>query len=100
MSAHLQRHYKSPFPALKVNQRDKDVAIDTIYANTPDIEHGYLAAQFFVGTTSLVSDVYGVKTDTQFLQTLQDNVRKCGAMNKLVSDRAQAEVSNTVKDYL
>ena len=100
MSAHLQRHYKSPFPALNVNRRDEDVATDTVYADTPDIEHGYMAAQFFVGTTSLVSDVYGVKTDAQFLQTLQDNVRKRGAMNKLVSDRAQAEVSNAVKDYL
>lgn len=100
MSAHLQRHYKSPFPALNVKRRDEDVATDTVYADTPDIEHGHVAAQFFVGTTSLVSDIYGVKTEAQFLQTLQDNVRKRGAMNKLVSDRAQAEVSSAVKDYM
>ena len=60
MSAHLQRHYRSPFPALNVRRRDEDVATDTVYADTPDIEHGYMAAQFFVGTKSLVSDIYGV----------------------------------------
>ena len=100
MSAHLQRHYRSPFPAINVNRRDENVATDTVYADTADIEHGFKAAQFFAGTTSLVCDIYGVKTDAQFLQTLQDNVRKRGAMNKLISDRAQAEVSSAVKDYM
>ncbi|CAJ1938442.1 unnamed protein product [Cylindrotheca closterium] len=100
MSAHLQRHYRSPFPALNVNRRSEGVATDTVYADTPDIEHGHVAAQFYVGISSLVSDVYGVNTDAQFLQTLQDNVRKRGAPSKLVSDRAQAEVSKAVKDYL
>ena len=74
MSVHLQRHFKSPFPALNVNRRDKPIATDTVYADTLDIEHGHKAAQFFVGTISLISDIYGVKTDAQFLQTLQDNV--------------------------
>ena len=100
MSAHLEQHYRSPFPALNVKRRDEPVATDTVYADTPDIEHGYTAAQFYVGTISLVGDVYGVKTDKQFLQTLQDNVRRRGAPNKLVSDRAQAEVSSAVQDYL
>ena len=100
MSVHLQRHYKSPFPALNVNRRDEPVATDTVYADIPDIEHGHKAAQFFVGTISLVSDVYGVKTDAQFLQTLQDNVRRRGAMSKLVSDSATSEKSKAVQDYL
>ena len=51
-------------------------------------------------TMSLVIDVYGVKTDAQFLQTLQDNVRKRGAMSKLVSDSATSETSKAVQDYL
>ena len=100
MSSHLQRHYKSPFPALNVNRRQEDLATDTVYADTADIEHGHTAAQFFVGTTSLVSDVFGVKTDKQFLQTLQDVVRKRGAPHRLISDSASAETSQTVKDYL
>ncbi|CAJ1928442.1 unnamed protein product, partial [Cylindrotheca closterium] len=62
MSAHLQRHYCSPFPALNVNRCSEGVATDTVYADTPDIEHGHVAAQFYVGISSLVSDVYGVNT--------------------------------------
>ena len=100
MSTHLQRHFRSPFPALNVHRRNEPVATDTVYADTPDIEHGHVAAQFFVGTRSLVSDLYGVKSDGQFLQTLQDNVRKRGAPHQLVSDRAQAQTSKVVQDYL
>src|SRR6056300_1089543 len=35
MSAHLQRHFRSPFPALNVNRRSEPVATDTVYADTP-----------------------------------------------------------------
>src|SRR6056300_1198686 len=100
MSVHLQRHFRSPFPALNVSRRNEALATDTVYSDVPDIEHGHVAAQFFVGLESLVSDVYGVKTDKQFLQTLQDVVRRRGAPNKLVSDSAKAEISQAVKDYL
>ncbi|CAJ1934830.1 unnamed protein product [Cylindrotheca closterium] len=88
------------FDSLNVNRGSEGVATDTVYADTPNIEHDHVAAQFYVGISSLVSDVYGVNTDAQFLQTLQDNVQKRGAPNKLVSNRAQAEVSKAVKDYL
>src|SRR5210317_2432937 len=64
MSAHLQRHFRSPSPALNVNRCSEPVATDTVYADTPDVEHGHVTAQFFVGTRSLVSDIYGVKTDS------------------------------------
>ena len=100
MSVHLQSHYRSPFPVLNVNRRNEALATDTVYADVPDIEHGHVAAQFFVGLESLVSDVCGIKIDKQFLQTLQDCVRKRGAPNKLVSDSAKAEISKAVKDYL
>ena len=74
MRVHLQSHYCSPFPALNVNRRNEALATDTVYADVPDIEHGHVAAQFFVGLESLISDVYGIKTGKQFLQTLQDCV--------------------------
>ena len=41
-----------------------------------------------------------MKTDDQFLQALMDTIRKNGAMDTLVSDRAQAEMPNNVKDVL
>ena len=41
-----------------------------------------------------------MKTDKQFVNTLEDNIRKRGAMDKLVSDSAQSEISNGVKEIL
>ena len=53
-----------------------------------------------MGRTSLVADVYGVKTDKEFVNTLEDNIRARGAMDKLISDCARAETSSRVKDIL
>ena len=66
MSAFLKNHYKSPFPEMNVYRRDKPVATDTIYSDTHVIDDGYTCDQLFVGTKSLVSDVYGIKTDNIF----------------------------------
>jgi hypothetical protein len=48
---------------------------------------------------SLVSDLYGLKTEKEFVNTLEDTIRKQGAMDKLISDCAKAESSNRVKKY-
>jgi hypothetical protein len=52
-----------------------------------------LSLSSFVGRESLVADVYGLKTDTVFVNTLEDNI-------KLISDCANAEVSECVKQIL
>ena len=41
-----------------------------------------------------------MKSDRDFVNTLQDNIRKRGAMQKLISDRAQVEISNKVLDIM
>ena len=41
-----------------------------------------------------------MKLEAHFVDALQDNIRQRGAMDKLVSDRAQVEISNRVKDIL
>jgi hypothetical protein len=50
----------------------------------------------FVGTETLVTDVYGMKTGKQFVNSLKDNICKRGALSQLLSDRAQVEVSACV----
>jgi hypothetical protein len=52
------------------------------------LDNGARAAQLFVGQTSLVVDVYGIKTDKEFVNTLEDNIRERGAIDKLISDYA------------
>jgi hypothetical protein len=54
----------------------------------------------FVGVNTQVYDVYGIKTDKQFVKTLEDNIIQCGTPLKLISDRGQAIVSHKVADIL
>ena len=96
----LKRSFKSSNPALNVHRRNENVACDFVYADTPAVDDGATSCVLFVGTESLVTDVYGVKTDKQFVNTLEDNIRERGAPNKLISDRAQVEISNKVLDIL
>ena len=76
------------------------MATDTIFSDTPAVDSGVTSAQFFVGCESMVCDVYPMKTSKQFVNTLEDNIRDRGAMNQLISDSAQVEISNKVQDIL
>jgi hypothetical protein len=42
--------------------------------------------------------VYPIKTDKEFVNTLEDHIRHHGAMDKLISDRAQVEISKKLTD--
>jgi hypothetical protein len=71
--------------------------MDTVSSDTPAVDSGVTAAQLFVGRKSLVVNVYGLKTDKEIVNTLEDNVRERGAMDKLISNCATAKSSNHVK---
>jgi hypothetical protein len=83
-----------------VKWRNEPVATDTVFSDTPAVESGFTAAQLIVGRHSLVADAYGLKTDKEFVNTLEDNIRKRGAMDKIISDCAKAEMGSLVKDIL
>jgi len=83
-----------------VHRRNESAATDTVYSDTPAIDSGVTVAQFFVGCDSMVCNIYGIKTDKQFVNTLEDNIHECGAPNKLISDCAQVEISEKVQDIL
>jgi hypothetical protein len=83
-----------------VHPRDEPVATDTIYSDTPVIDCGFTSAQLFVGTKTHTADVYPIKSDKQFVNTLLDNITQCGAPIKLISDCAQVEISERVKQVL
>lgn len=100
ITGHITDTYRSPFPALNVRRRNEPVATDTIFSDTPAIDNGSTCAQIFIGVHSKFCDVFGIRSETAFLQTLQDVIRKRGAMNQLVSDGGEALISNKVKDVL
>jgi hypothetical protein len=67
---------------------------------TPAIDCGITSAQLFVGTKTHTADVYPIKSDKQFVNMLLDNITQRGAPTKLISDRAQVEISKRVKQVL
>jgi len=91
---------KSPWSTNIVQSRNEPIATDTIKAQVPAVDDGSTMAQLFIGRKSLVSDAYGVKTDAAFVNTLEDNIRLRGAIDKLISNGAQSELSNRAKDVL
>jgi hypothetical protein len=65
-----------------------------------DSNDGSIAAVLFVGIDTQETDVYGIKTNKQFVYTLEDSIIQLGAPHKLISDSAQDIVSNKVQDIL
>ena len=96
----MRKHFESRFPAFNIPRRSEEVATDTIFSDTPAIDSGVTMAQTFVGKRTLVTDVYPLKSQKQFVNTLEDNIRFRGAMTKLISDYAKVEISYKVKDIL
>jgi hypothetical protein len=100
MSTILKKRYKSLNPALNMRPRDEPVATNTIYSDTLVIDCGVTSVQLFVGTKTHTADVYPIKSNKQFVNTLLDNITQRGAPTKLISDRAQVEISERVKQVL
>jgi hypothetical protein len=76
----VRKTYRSPFPALNVMRRPESVYTDTIFSkNTPAIfSGGVTMAQIFVGRLTHFLEVYGIKNENQFVNTLLDTIRKGG----------------------
>ena len=96
----MKKHLKSRNPALNIPRRHEAVATDTVFSDTPAVDSDVKQAQVFVGRDALVADAYPMKSGKQFRNTLEDNIRRPGAMDKLLSDSAKTEISNKVMDIL
>ena len=97
---HMKKHLKSRNPALNIPRTHKAVATDTVFSDTPAVDSGVKQAQLFVGRDTLVADAYPLKSWKEFVNTVEDNIRRRGAMDKLLSDSAKTEISNKVMDIL
>jgi hypothetical protein len=96
----VRQNFWSRFPALNVRGRQDAAPTASIYFDTPAIDDGSTNAQLFVGHKLLIADVYGMKSDKEFVNTLEDPICSRGAMDSLLSDRAQVEISKKVQDAL
>ena len=94
----LKKHLKSRNPALNISRRHEPVATDTVFSDTPTLDGGVKQAQVIVGRDTLGADAYPMKSGKQFANTLEDNIRRRGAMDMLLSDSTKTEISNKVMD--
>ena len=90
----MKNHLKSRNPPLKIPRRHEAVATDTVFSDTPAVDSGVKQAQVFVGRDTIVPDAYPMKRGKQFFNTVEDIIRRRGAMDKLLSDSAKTEISN------
>ena len=92
----MKKHLKSRNPALNIPRKHEAVATDTVFSDTPTVDSGLV----IVGRDTQVADAYQMKSGKQFVNTLEHNIRRRGAMDKLLSDSAIPEISNKVMDIL
>ena len=93
-----EKELKSRNPALNIPRRHEAVATDTVFSDTPAVDSGVKQAQVFVGRDTIVAHAYPMKSGKQFVNALEDNIRRRRAMDKLLSDSAKTEISNKVMD--
>ena len=96
----MKKHLKSRNPALNIPRRHEPVATDAVFSDTPAVDSGVKQAQVVVGRDTLVAGAYPMKSGKQLVNTLEDNIRRRGAMDNLLSDSAKTEISHKVIDIL
>ena len=96
----LKEHCHSLNSALNVHRHQEPVTMDYVYADVPAVYDGSMGAQIFVGMDSEVCDAQVLRSPKQFVNLLEDNIQKCGAMDKLVSNRVQTEIGQREQDIL
>ena len=97
---YIKHHFKPRNPVFIIPRCSEDVATDTIFSDTPAVDDGSTMSQFFCGHDIFVCDAYGIKSTKQFINTLSDNIRKWGAMDTLISDGGNYDISKGVTDLL
>jgi hypothetical protein len=71
----MMKTYKSPSPACNVRRQNEAVATDTIISQVPAVNTGGIkVTQIFVGRNTLVCNVYGLRSQSQFVNGLLENI--------------------------
>jgi len=86
-------HYHSRFPALNVDHCNEAVATDTVFSDTPAIDNGATMAQNFYWSWNFCCWCLWYEVNGSVYKYLEDNIRKRGAMSKLISDWSEVELA-------
>ena len=79
VSTLLKKTFKSPYPACNVYPCQEPIATDTIFSDTLAIDCGCKVVQIYVGTESMVTNVFGMTTSKKFINIFQKIIRIRGA---------------------
>ena len=74
----MKKNLKSRNPAINIPRRHEPVANDTVFSDTPAVGSSAKQAQVFVHRDTLVADAYPMKSGKQFVNTLENNIRRTG----------------------
>ena len=77
---------------LRKKRLNEVMSTDTFFASERSVE-GYTCAQVFVGSTSKAIFVYGMKTESHFIESYYDFMRENGIPCALRRDNAKSEKS-------
>ncbi len=95
----MRQHFKARNRGLYVKRLRETFATDTFFSSEKAL-NGETCAQIYVGKKSHLTEVFGMTTESQMAETLQDFIRKWGAPDALLSDNAKSEISKNVKRIL
>jgi hypothetical protein len=96
----MRKHYKTPFPAAKVNPLNEIIATDTSFSDVPAHDDGIRGhgettmGQVYSGVKSLLSKAIPMKSSSEMPCTLEDYIQACGAPNALFSNNAPKNTAN------
>ena len=96
MSTIIKKYYKSSYPDLNAKNHDEPVVLYTIYSDNLAVDSECKQAQFFVGDENNVHRY--TRTDSQFINTLEDCISDRGSMFQLVSNTVQTKISKRIPD--
>ena len=100
----FRKHYKSRFPAANVRRLNEWYGTDTYFSDVPATDDGIpghggcTMAQVYNGLTSDYVLAMPMREESDMPETLEEFIRKVGAMRGLFSDNAKSEMSRKVKD--
>ena len=96
----MRKHFETRFPAFNSPRQSEEVPLIPSSVTHLLLTQVSPWPRSFVGKRTLVTDIYPLKSQKQFLNTLKDSISFTGAIPKHISDYAKVEISNKVKDML
>ena len=96
----LRRHFKSRYPQLNRNRLREQYSTDTFFSSVPTILTGATCAQIFVGTHSIYTAVYPMKSESHGPDVLETFIANVGAPYHLMNDNEKMQTSEAWKKIL